>query len=177
MVKEQRGRLSELSRGRQEIVGDYKVWLWLSIQIYPWGKFIIPGVLQCSLSQDISIQLRPVTFNTWLKFKLKENSFLGWISCIRTRFIVKFGINKHLEIFQRRFMACTLLVSLKNLLALYLFTLNCTGYHVITYTNSLRLELTSSCFYLILRETWRIQGIDKVFCKATKVFWWYCLVS
>ena len=25
MVKEQRGRISELSRGRQEIVGDYKV--------------------------------------------------------------------------------------------------------------------------------------------------------
>lgn len=177
MVKEQRGRLSELSRGRQEIVGDYKVWLWLSIQIYTWGKFIIPGVLQCSLSHDIPIQLRPVTFNTWLKFKLKENSFLGWISCIRTRFIVKFGINKHLGIFQRHLMACTLLVSLKNLLVLYLFTLNCTGYHVITYTNSLRLELTSSWFYLILRETWRIQGIDKVFCKATKVCWWYCLVS
>ena len=145
MVKEQRGRLSELSRGRQEIVGDYKVWLWLSIQIYPWGKFIIPGVLQCSPSHDIPIQLRPVTFNTWLKFKLEENSFLGWNCCIRTRFIVKFGINKHLEIFQS-LMACTLLVSLKNLLVLYLFTLNCTGYHVITYTNSLRFELTSSWF-------------------------------
>lgn len=43
MVKEQRGRISELSRGRQEIVGDYKVCQGiLPFLPYPRGEHAIP---------------------------------------------------------------------------------------------------------------------------------------
>ena len=51
MVKEQRGRISELSRGRQEIVGDYKVCMGY---LYPKGECIIPGInTVCSPSHHI----------------------------------------------------------------------------------------------------------------------------